>query len=263
MHLGELVVRQVFRVGQVRRLGIHLHVVEHEFVVQMRSGDKARRTDVADDVALLDAGAHADARRHLRHVGVERRASEPMVDLDVASVAAGFVAAQRHDAVGGGEDARAARRAKVRPVVRADDPRDGVAAKRRVFGTHVLHFERDAQEGLTRGLAVERVEALRLVAAEAHGFVDIVAVNDLHGEKSSVPNKGAVGELLFKEHADAVARLHVAHGIDFALPDGFELFAQSRREAERAGRLQEIASRPGRSVGFLGAEGKGMHGDRE
>ena len=112
-----MVVREVFRIGKVRRLGIHLHVVKHEFVVQMRTGDEPRGTDVADDVALLDAGAHADSGGHLRHVGVKGRTPEPVIDLDVVSVAAGFVAAQRDDAVGSGEDARAARRTKVRSIV--------------------------------------------------------------------------------------------------------------------------------------------------
>ena len=138
-----------------------------------------------------------------------------------------------------------------------------MAPQRRVFRTHVLHFERNAQKGLPRGLAVERVEALRLVAAESHGLVNIVTVHDLHGQKPSVPHEGPVGELFLKENADAVARLHVPYGIDFALPDGFELFTQSRGQAQRSGRLQKIASRPGRSVSFLGVEGEGMNGDRE
>src|SRR3546814_6430436 len=82
-------------------------VCSSDLVVQVRPGGAAGGADVADDLALLHAGALGDALGDALHVGVRGLVGRAVAQahvLPVAAVAAGVV----DDAVAGGIDRRAA-----------------------------------------------------------------------------------------------------------------------------------------------------------
>ena len=85
--------------------------------MEMRSRREPRHADKSDDLSLADESSGADSAGNLRHVRVERRASETVVDLHVMAVAAPLVGDALDDAVGGGVDARPRRGSEIRAVV--------------------------------------------------------------------------------------------------------------------------------------------------
>ena len=85
-----------------------MHAVDPVLVVQVRAGNHAGRTDVADDLALFDARADALPAAEIRHVRIQCRDIAAVLQDDDVAVAA-LAAAENDLAVAGGHDRRAGR----------------------------------------------------------------------------------------------------------------------------------------------------------
>src|SRR6185295_725075 len=87
-----------------------------DLVVEVRAGGAAGGTDVAEDVAALDALSGTD--REVRQVAVACRVAVAVRDIDDVAVAVGPFGLD-HDSVGGGADGLADRGGDVDRVVLA------------------------------------------------------------------------------------------------------------------------------------------------
>ena len=102
-------------------------VVQPHLEMQMRAGGAAGGADIADDLALADAHALADAARDAALVGVERHVAIVVADHDGAAIAAapGGVG---DDAIAGGVNGGAPGRAEIDAGVHFRIAQNGMAA---------------------------------------------------------------------------------------------------------------------------------------
>ncbi|MNE59044.1 hypothetical protein D3C80_1541150 [compost metagenome] len=101
--------------------------VDLELIVQVWPGRQASSADVADDLALLDVAAGADAFGEALHVGIEGAVAGAVLDDDGVAVAP-FAPGKGNLAIASGFDRGAAGCGVVDALVRADFVQDRVAA---------------------------------------------------------------------------------------------------------------------------------------
>src|SRR5690606_16429933 len=168
-------------------------------------GGQAGSAHVADDLALADIAAHADAGGVATHVSVQGLVGLAVLDDDGVAIAA-LAAHVDHPAVAGRLDRGAGGCGIVHTLVGADLVQYRVAPTRVESGADTGKFHRGTDEGLAHAGAVGAVIAgMAIGIGIAHGGIGVAAVGEACSEDVAGADPFAVNLLFLVQDFKAVA----------------------------------------------------------
>src|SRR5262249_11146592 len=164
---------------------ILVHVVDAEFVVQVRSRSEPGRPDKSDDLSLCDTCTLADALGKAREMAVPGRVLGLVTEDDQIAVTP-LPSRELHDAVAGRLHTGACRRPVVYAPVRAPRLEHRMEARAAEAGSDPRELQRGAQECLAYVLALNRViAAFAIRVLEIDGLIDLPVVDEFGGEHAA------------------------------------------------------------------------------